>query len=325
MIRSINLLPRIPFAKQYYGLLMGTVAAVTVAGCAGMIYYHVHTSQNVQAKDELKAKLESQVAVLRKERIVDTRSAQYQAFVKDLDKVKAARKDWLPVFQVLTSQLPVTSRIQTMSSDAKGKVKLELQMKTLEDVSGYIVLLQKSSLFQTVTAQSIKATSFVPSAPDNKTVISSSIGSGSAWPTAGSFSTGGASAGSGESSAVTTDQYLQLFNKPSGANTNPTESDQLLEELDWMVNNQLSQQLHGIPVPKATPAPTSGPAAPSGGPITQQDVEIARKKLEALKKVTVTESAATNAPAGGAAVPTTTPAQPSTQLYSVVLELQCKP
>lgn len=307
-MKALNLLPKIPFSQKYFRILMGTIAALTVLGLSGLTALYVHMAESADRNAALADQLQIRRTVLMKERTMDARTALYRTFRADVVRLQEVNKDWLPVFQTVTSQLPAAARINRMAAGPEGRINLQLDMRNMEDAAGYIVLLQESSRFEKVAVNRILRQELKQPA--------------AAAGAAGAAGSGGTGEVPSSGVGITANPYLKKLQEAADR-PKITETEQLMGEIDWMINRQLGKQLYGVELPNQTPAPSSAPGP--GGGIIGKDLEEARKSLDELKKLKAMPAGQQTA--AGAGNPRTDQAaeQAGTEKLTVELELWCKP
>jgi hypothetical protein len=85
---------------------------------------------------------------------------------------------------------------------------------------------------------------------------------------------------------LTKEEYLQMVEKQSIVPT--TQSDELLNEINWIINQQASKQQLNIELPeKSFSTPIDDNALPKTNPFSKQEMDNARKKLDELKKTKI--------------------------------------
>jgi Tfp pilus assembly protein PilN len=326
-MKSINLLPKVPVTKEYFSLILSGIIGLTLLGGTGVTYYYVATSAEIINQAELRDELVAHKNQLMQERMTDPQTASYKALTKEVDSLKQTIRYWPPIFAEVTGTLPTASRILTMATSPEDVIKISAEMGSMEAVADYIIALQGSSLLEKVSILSLALKEMTPVVEE--TAALQETGSTSPYNAVTSSSSSVQTEGNSGSQTVTPEEYLDLLKKEPATNSEANETDELLGELDWMINQQMSKQLHGITIPNRTPGVTPAPA-PSDSPITQEDIDKARKAMEALQKVQVTNSPKpASSPSGtGTVEPTGTQAPvtaPAKKVYAVEFELKCKP
>lgn len=302
-MKSINLIPKVPFIKQHFGWLMAGILVATAGTLLTLTVVYVSTAADIQDKRALRDKQTQRAASLMKERIMDPETVQYQAMLKEIEQLKPFIRDWQPVFDSLTTSLPVEARITSVDTKAEGTMNLHLEMKDLNDAADYLVRLQQSGLYTRVTVKNVQLKelqleSEQTPAPGNTPFPSST-------PAPDGSST----------KSMTYEDYVKKFRKEPSSVGPVSESDELLNQLDWVLSQKISSQKNGI----ALPDRVSNEVPQSQGIITQKDFDDARKKLNEIENVTITNS--DSAPAGTVSVE----AAGSVPLFDVDMELKLKP
>lgn len=306
-MKAINLIPKLPFAQQHLKTLMTGIVVFSLGSSGLVVFGYSHSSQAVEKNNSQLQERQAQAERLMKERATDKQTVQYQSLQGKVETLKEELRDWQPVFEGITASLPTAARIISMEADAEGKIKVHLDMKDLKDAAQYMQLLQKLDLFDEVSANSVQKKELAYPAPI--TIVSSDTTLASP------------SSSSGGTRSMTFEEYVNLFQKSSGSPSAKSESDELLNQLDWMMSQKISKEMNGITLPGRSPETV--PAPSDTGTITKQDVEEAQKKLDQIQNVTIIDPSATGSASAASAAPT--PAPRIQILYDVVLELTCKP
>lgn len=302
-MRSINLIPKVPVIKQYFGWLMAGILVATAGTLLTLTVIYVSTAADIQDKTALRDKQTQRAASLMKERIMDPETVQYQAMLKEIEQLKPFIRDWQPVFDSLTASLPVEARITSVDTKAEGTMNLHLEMKDLNDAADYLVRLQQSGLYTRVTVKNVQLKELQPESEQTPAPGNTPFPSSTPAPDGSS------------TKSMTYEDYVKKFRKEPSSGGPVSESDELLNQLDWVLSQKISSQKNGI----ALPDRVSNEVPQSQGIITQKDFDDARKKLNEIENVTITNS--DSAPAGTVSVE----AAGSVPLFDVDMELKLKP
>lgn len=302
-MKSINLFPKVPVIKQYFGWLMAGILVATAGTLLTLTVVYVSTAADIQDKTALRDKQTQRAASLMKERIMDPETVQYQAMLKEIEQLKPFIRDWQPVFDSLTASLPVEARITSVDTKAEGTMNLHLEMKDLNDAADYLVRLQQSGLYTRVTVKNVQLKELQPESEQTPAPGNTPFPSSTPAPDGSS------------TKSMTYEDYVKKFRKEPSSGGPVSESDELLNQLDWVLSQKISSQKNGITLPDRV----SNEVPQSQGIITQKDFDDARKKLNEIENVTITNS--DSAPAGTVSVE----AAGSVPLFDVDMELKLKP
>lgn len=221
---NINLVPKIPKIHKWLIPLLVLIGAVSMLVAGALVAYHYDLQQGLSGKALAAEQLNANVRELSQQRTVDPVTVEYNKFLKEIQQLRSQRYDWVPVFGLLTSQLPETSRLLTVqynmeaaanSSQAGGAVptpyvSLKGEFASLEQSIEYIVRLQQSPLVERVDIEDITRT-VVPAVP----AAESNPGSPSAAP--GTYATSAPTTGGNELNAWVTKPVSTIVIKYSVA------------------------------------------------------------------------------------------------------------
>lgn len=317
-MRNINLLPKEPFAKQYFVPILACTIVIFLASGSILALAGYRYQADSKEKEKLLEETRSQIVQLSKERIPDPLTVEYNTFAAGIQSIKELRRAWPSIMNALTTALPNAARVTSVQVDSEGKMALQTDFAALEDVTAFVVNVQALPDVGQVTVKSISAATM--NSPIKVLPPVPAIPSGQG----------------GTASVPGPKQTVQATSQPTPNAGGETESERLLEQLNGMMTRQLSEDIHGIilTAPKITPDPQ--PTAAPTGALTQKDMDEAKKKLDDLKKqqaVSPTPAAAQTAapvdstssdPAGSTGNELSTTSE-RVKLYKVSLELKLKP
>lgn len=305
-MKPINLIPKIPAVRKYFSLMMGGIIAVTIGTSGILTYIYVHETENIREKGLLKDRQLQRAAQLNQERTTDPTTVQYQALTKEIDVLKPTIRDWQPVFESITHSLPTEARIISMEADASEAVKLHLEMKAIPDIADYVIRLQNMELYSQVSVQSVQFKELLQPISQSASGAASAV-SGYASPSA-----------EDGARSMSYEEYTNLFRKESAAGSaGASESEELLQQLDWLMSQKISSQMNGIQLPNRSPEEIAAP--PDEGPITQEDIDKAKQTLEQLQNIRITDSAS------GENGAVSEDATAKAGMYDVVMEVRLNP
>lgn len=287
-MKSINLVPRVPRIQQLLiPVVIGTVLISSTISVAMITYYSTiqHAIENNRAKE---INLNATVQNLTKQRAVDSQTTEYNRFSAEVQKLKAERRSWIPVLDLISTQLPQAARLTTIdlttisanqsaSTQAQAptqpkatdhpsvsteKLSVNGEFADLNQIAEYIVRLQKSELIAGVSIKSA-------------TRIDQEILPSATAPTV-----------TRQSSSVPTASAQNDYMKSLEQNLKPAESkgDELLNQLNWIVAQQMSQQHFGISLPDKQFVGTTSSSITDQSALTEEDIRQAKSQVENFKK-----------------------------------------
>lgn len=284
-MRNINLLPRKPLINKIYLPLLITMICFFVAtGVSLSLYSFTTHSNNTSGQNEVD-KLQLRINELNNLHQADPLIADYEAFVTQVKQLKSERRDWVPFFNMITTNLFKSSRIIKMAVNKDEVVTLNMEFTSLKDAAEYTTLLQRFELTEQAEMDKIKLI-YKSDSPPNSAGMNGSIALPTTPPT------------TSEPNKVSADQLLGMLGPKEGNAT--SESDQLLNQINAIINKQSVKQQYGIDLPAS-----SSPNAPilEGTPFSEQEIKAAQSALDNFKQKQLTNNPAIKTPA----VPTGTP------------------
>jgi hypothetical protein len=312
-MKTINLLPREPFAKQYFIPILAAILVICVTTGATLIVVGNHYKSVAEMKRLALEETRSKIIQLSKERVVDPLTTEFNTFTTAIKNTKELRRSWPTFLKALSAVLPNASRITSIQSASDGTLALQMDFTALEDVTAFLVNTQALSEVGSVAIKSVTTTSMsIPKQAPAPELSNQQIPVG------------------GTSTSVQTIPAQTGVTQPASTQTKPqSDSEQLLDQLNAMVTRQLGITVPDIPdvtmVPQASVSPDSA--------LTQQDFDNARAKLEELKrtpagKMSGSTTAPTSTPSASTTgtIPATNAAQDDqVKLYKVSIEIKLKP
>ncbi|MED4603473.1 hypothetical protein P9314_22860 [Paenibacillus validus] len=287
---NINLVPKIPKIQKYFVPLLVTSGAASALAAVLLVTFHFYLEKGLSDKAVAVERLQAEVRAVTQQRVQDPITADFHQFANEIQKLKNERYDWIPVFELLTSQLPEASRLlnmqsyetaasaapnnaaaASMASEPQRSVKLLGEFASLQQSMEYMVRLQQSALIEAVHVESItRAPLKVTADAGNQPVESGS----------------GANAETGKIDR--TEAYIQSLE--NSLKPEETKGDQLLNELNWMITKQMVDQQFDLQIPDtpdrsgSSRSDVSAPSAAGKSAITAEDISQAQQQLEQFKK-----------------------------------------
>ncbi|CAN7572932.1 hypothetical protein LJR153_004157 [Paenibacillus sp. LjRoot153] len=316
-MRNINLLPKEPRSKRIFVPLLVSSVLFFLILTSALLYAGHYFKNNMQNVENQIALTNASIQASTQQRQLDEQSINYQNLQAEIDKLKKKRIDWIPVLDTISTKLPATGRIlsaeipkvekkvanldtnSTTTQTAPVIVNLKLEFGALSTVADYILLLQNSSLFESVSVLSAVKT--------EKSFVSAAVSS----PSPNITNT--------QSTSVNTDENIKkMFEDTLSEGGN--EGDKLLNELKWTINQQIAKQKYGLKLPdkKFNDGTNLQDDQDETSALTDADFEDARKTLDEMK-VKSEKSTETAAKAPSTVNPTTSAQK--FNVYEVVIEI----
>lgn len=287
-MKNINLLPKVPKLQRIFIPLLVLSVVFFLTLSSSLLYvshYFKNDKQNVENQIVLS---NASIQTLTQQRQMDEQSLNYQNLQAEIDKYKTKRIDWIPVLETISSKLPLAGRILSAeipkdekkvetngtnpaaSQAAPVTMNLKLEFANLSSLADYMVLLQSSSLFHSVSilsAVKTEKTFSTPVASAPSTVITNS-----------------------QAVSVQKDENVKKgFEDTLVEDGN--EGDKLLNELKWTMNQQIAKREFGLTLPNKTfdKDTNSQIAQEDTSALTDEDWEDARKTLSEMKNETTVQ------------------------------------
>jgi hypothetical protein len=154
-LKNINLLPRKPIINQIFLPLLVAMILVFLGLGIFLFFYSFTTNMNIDAEQKKVDQVKAHIITLTAKQQVDPRTQDYTAFSTKLNQLKAGRRDWAPIFDLITKSLYKTSRLLTMDVNDKEIMSLNLEFASFKEVAYYTILLQNSTLVEQVSIKDI--------------------------------------------------------------------------------------------------------------------------------------------------------------------------
>ncbi|CAG7645578.1 hypothetical protein PAESOLCIP111_04983 [Paenibacillus solanacearum] len=332
-MRDINLIPRKPvLEKAFIPLLAGTIGASVLAAVlisTFIVRYHGNADTQLAQIRQMKTRMEQLTA----SRQIDPRTVYFNTMNADLTKLKANRTNWVPVFEFLSQHVPPAARVVAMGVKERDKMTMHMEFADWKRAAEYVSVLQQSGFFQSVQVSGIEKQekeSFSAAASNPLPANANSV-AGQGQNNPGMSVPAAPSATATAPKVLTQEEYIRSIQ--DGQKPSATSSDELLNELDWLMNRQVSKQQFQLELPEK-PSQNRSESGEAGGikgssPFSSQELEAAKKSLEELKRTQIGRAAgsgsnvpSTQADQGNAAMPS---GDLAVAYYNVSLELTLKP
>lgn len=155
-MKPINLLPRKPFVERAFVPLLAASVAFSVLIALLIGFFVVRYDANIDDKSGQTAEIQEKIKQLQALRTVDSVTVDYNALNEEVNKLKASRRYWIPVFEALSGNLPKTSRITSLGFDEHEKLTIAMETDTLDHIADYTTLLQQVPLVAKLSVAKIE-------------------------------------------------------------------------------------------------------------------------------------------------------------------------
>jgi len=268
MMRNMNLLPQVPFLTKHIRVLMLSAVGVLLLGAAGLFGAAYIMGITAESKEAEASQMRLQAAFWQERHAQDPRMQLFESYKATAEQLIAARTDWVDRIESITSDLPGAARIVELDTDKEALTELSLQFPGMEEAAAYLAELQLNS--------DVAAFDIVHMAKRELPVR--------ALPS----STGKEPEPDTEVPDVprpSETYYEDLLEELSRAED---ENEALLNELQWMFEQEIAESSFGIQLPELPSASGSRDANWEGmldssdrGAITAEDYEAARARWDA--------------------------------------------
>jgi hypothetical protein len=249
-MNNINLLPKVPAIQRVFAPVLLVVVFLFIMTGSMIYFYSFHVRNDIT---QIQAQTGSDQAIIKQliqARQIDPLTKDYQAFAAEITKLKNARRDWIPVVEAISGQLPKNSRMQNLSVDDAGSLSGNYEFAGISDVAEYMLGLQHNPLVASIAVKGITRIDKIvnpPSKPANAKAPESKGSSATNTPVGNVAST----AATTDAPAVDPiDEMIKMMEQ--GLVQGKTESDKLLNQLTWMVNEQLVKEKFGVDIKDET-------------------------------------------------------------------------
>jgi hypothetical protein len=174
-MKNINLLPKVPFIQRVFVPILLASAFFFLAIAFSLLFYSYTLEKGTNGSAQAINLLQASISKLTSQRQIDPLTKEVQALSTEVTKLKETRRDWLPFYELITSNLPKTARVlsaevtdnegTSASNQANGQaaalqndqnthVRMFAEFTDLQAVAQYTVLMQNSELVDTVSVLS---------------------------------------------------------------------------------------------------------------------------------------------------------------------------
>jgi hypothetical protein len=185
-MKYINLLPKVPFIQRVFVPIMLVSAIFFLTIAFSLLFYSYTLEKGTNGSVPAITLLQASISKLTSQRQIDPLTKEVQALSTEVTKLKETRRDWLPFYELITSNLPKTARVlsaevtdnegTSASNQANGQaaalqndqnthvrmfaerrnllIPMNQKFTDLQAVAQYTVLMQNSDLVDTVSVLS---------------------------------------------------------------------------------------------------------------------------------------------------------------------------
>jgi hypothetical protein len=157
-LRNINLLPKKPLFDQLYKPILVAILVVFVGCGILLLFYSFSISINMEAEQRKNDQESARIRSLTALHQVDPLTQDYNTFAALMQQLKDGRRDWAPLFDLITKNLYKSSRLLTMTVNDKEVITLNLEFVSLKEVAYYTSILQSSPLVDSVSVKNTAIT-----------------------------------------------------------------------------------------------------------------------------------------------------------------------
>jgi Tfp pilus assembly protein PilN len=154
-LKNINLLPRKPIIHQIFLPLLVAMIIVFLGFGIYLFFYSFTTNMNIDAEQKKVDQAKARIITLTAMHQVDPLTQDYTAFLTKINQLKSGRRDWAPIFDLITKSLYKSSRLLTMDVNDKEVMSINLEFASFKEVAYYTILLQNSTLVDQVSIKDI--------------------------------------------------------------------------------------------------------------------------------------------------------------------------
>lgn len=297
-MRNINLLPRKPLIDQIFPTLLTVIITLYLGVALILFLVTLNKSTTITENEKKVAYLNNEIQVLNQQRQIDPLTQNYNTFSGEINALKNSRHGWIPIIELVTVSLSPQSRILQMSVDSEANsesappvMSLVLNVKNLTGVANYIVLLQKSPLLKSVVIGSITKLQFERNLLTEADPLQSGELEGMNETEQPNLFD------SSDSNSQTKQEFIESLEENSPDSDN--ESDDLLNQLQWIINQKLAKQQLDVDVPdKDFLTPGNNDSSYGNGVFTEEEISKAEETVEQFKNQKINESGSSqNSPA----------------------------
>lgn len=288
-MRSINLVPKVPFFQKVFVPVLTAVISIAVLGSGAMILYSANLHQQLAQQEDEVRHLTAGIQAETARKTITPETAAYNKLLSAASGLQQSRVNWLPAVDLIVAALPEAARLTSLSAalDTDSavpsnpvpndtttapagipvQIEINVQISGMQPLAEYMIRLHSSPLVKDVSIANMLREEKTPSAPD-------------------------APAAQNEGAARQAPMKLDEFNY-SQADSLPeeaSEGDAILNELRWLMLQQMAKQQHGIQLPDRGASTSYSFGEEGNSVITEEDIANARRELEQFKNSNPSEA-----------------------------------
>jgi hypothetical protein len=247
-MNNINLLPKVPAIQRAFAPTLLVIVFLFMMTGSMIYFYSFHVRSDVIKIQAQAASDQAIVKQLIQARQVDPLTKDYQAFAAEIAKLKNARRDWIAVVETISGQLPKNSRMLNLSAEDSAKLSGNYEFAGIADAAEYMLALQHNSQVAGVAVKGITRVEkvIIPTVKpaDSKAPEVKSPGTVRMYPTPDIEKP--TASKEDEAAIDSVDEMIKMMEQ--GLVQGKSESDKLLNQLTWMVNQQLVKERFGVDI-----------------------------------------------------------------------------
>jgi hypothetical protein len=278
---NINLLPRKSRIQKIFWPVMLSVIIIYALIALILVYAEFNNGASIEEKNEEIVKLQTEINSLRVIRQPDPLAEDFQDFQSDVSALKQFRRDWIQIVEQISTSLPLTSRVLSFQVNELGELEMESQFADLQQVAEYIAVLSESDSIESVNATNIVRVDLA----NISTVTPTNI-------TDGALETIPGLTNQIDNTTNFTNPDDFIANLEGNITPPQDESERILNELRWLMEQKAAKEQHGILVPNIEmPDVPDFESWNDSGLFTPQEIESAWTEVDQYKEQTTTPSA----------------------------------
>ncbi|MEF3303759.1 PilN domain-containing protein [Paenibacillus sp. GYB003] len=155
-MKDMNLIPKKPFLEKAFIPLLSAAIGTSLLAAALVSIFVVRYDGDLERRTAEIERMRLDLQRATAARQVDRRTQDYNAMTAGVAKLKDSRRDWSPVFELVSRYVPQTARIVAMEAKEQNRIALGMEFADLTQIAEYTVHLQKSGLIAAVRVSGIE-------------------------------------------------------------------------------------------------------------------------------------------------------------------------
>ncbi len=276
---NINLLPRKSRIQTIFWPVMLSVILIYISIAMVLVYAEFNNGTSIEEKNDEIILLQTEINSLRAMRQPDPLAEDFQDFQADVTALKEYRRDWIQILKQISSSLPATSRVISFQVDSSGELKVDSQFANLQQIARYIAILDETTSIDSVNASNIERVGLT-----NAGAVPTDNPSGALGAIPGLIGQS-----DNTSNAIDPDEFIANL---EGDITPPKdESERILNDLRWLMEQKAAEEQHGIIVPRIDmPDVPSIDTWMDSGLFTPDEIETAWGEVNQYKEQTTSST-----------------------------------